>query len=47
MCPSQAISADLTGTSRIVGLVGEKGKLFDCTFVECIGPALAKPTGPR
>jgi hypothetical protein len=47
MCSSQAISADLTGTSRIVGLVGEKGKLFDCTFVECIGPALAKPTGPR
>jgi len=33
-CPSQAISADLTGTSRIVGLVGEKGKLFDCTFAE-------------
>ena len=38
--PSQAIFADLSGTTRVVALVDEKGKLVDCTIVETSGVAV-------
>ena len=38
--PSQAIFADLSGTTKIVGLVDEAGKLVDCTIVETSGVAV-------
>lgn len=38
--PSQAIFADLSGATQVVGLVNEKGELVDCTIVETSGVAV-------